>query len=427
MTSFDTVPLTLIELMLASIILIGGLLFVFIQGGRQGRVLVWPLLTALLLRAAWATLQRFLLFHPYGGADAVRFEYTAWLFAQSGCGNMLQHFDASESYVISFIYGQLYACTDRAPLAAHYINVVLSVVTVYLIARLAERLWGPKIALRAAWIAALYPELIAYGAVTLREPFVSVGCLAGAYGLVLWIQQKRFRYFLLALLAFLVATAFHGGMVFTLFALAVFLTLRAGYWFFTQNKVVFSRSVLIAGLLLFVLIGAVFVAGRIEIGKFGDITQLSFDQLNEEEEIQSRGNLSYPGFLLGTRSGSDLVWQTPIRMVYLLFGPPLWEVRLPQHVYGTLDGFLYLLVLIQLWRYRALWWHRQEFRVLLLIILVLTFVYGFGSNNFSQAMRHRGKFVGLLIAMVAGLLGKKRSLVQAAGGSPPPRPQTTSA
>ena len=407
--NFITVPFSFNEALISALILGLALYFVFIQGGRFDKALVLPLLVGLVARIALSTANRFFRIAPDGGADALSFERTAWIWAQSGCGNMTQHFDPTASYVISWLYGQMYACVDRVPLAAHYINVFLGVVIIYYVAKLVDRLWDRRIAIRAAWIAALFPTLIIYSSVTLREPFFALGILLGVYWLVLWIQDKRLLFFVAAMIAFGVATIFHGGGVFAIVGVLAFLATRAFRWYLSPSRLVSGSSLLAGGLAISALILAFVALPDIRVNKLGDITEIGVDTVEEmlvDAGAQMRGRAFYPSYLVGG-TGATLVWQTPLRMVYLQFGPFPGDIRSPNHIFGLIDALFYMAMAFLLWRYRATWWGRPEFTLILMILLSLLFVYGWGTSNFGTGFRHRAKFAALFIAMAAGVIGSK--------------------
>jgi hypothetical protein len=407
--SYWSVPWSITDAMSASVIAVLALLFVVVFASRFDKAIVLPLFIGLVARLALATANRFSGIAPDSTADAATFERVAWVWAQSGCTGMAQHFDPTASYVISWVYGQLYACVDRVPLAVHYINVFLGVLIIYFVAKLADRLWGREVGIRAAWIAALFPALIIYSSVTLREPFFALGILVGVYWLVCWIQDKKLVFFVAAMLAFAIATVFHGGGVFAIVGTLLFVALRGLRWLLKPTRIVSGSSFLAGGIALGALIMAFVALPEIRVNKLGDVTEIGVDTVEEMVAGAGeamRGGSHYPAFLVGG-TGVTLLWQTPVRMIYLQFGPFPWDVRAARHLLGFLDGLFYLLIAFLLWRFRKFWWGRPEFTLILLIVLSLLLVYGWGVSNFGTGFRHRAKFAALLIAMGAGVLGGK--------------------
>jgi 4-amino-4-deoxy-L-arabinose transferase-like glycosyltransferase len=407
--NFVSVPFSFNEALAAAFFIVLALFFIVTQGVRFGGGLALPLFVGLGSRLALSTANRFFRIAPDGGSDAVRFERVAWDWAQSGCGNMSQYFEPTGSYLISWVYGQMYACIGRVPLAAHYINVFLGVVIICYVAKLVDKLWGREIAIRAAWIAAVFPALIVYSSVTFREPFFALGILLGVYWLVLWLREQRIILFFWALMSFSVATMFHGGGVFAIVGVLIFLLTAAFRRVLAPSRFV-RRSTFLAGCVALLTLAFVFIASpEIRVNKLGDITEIGterVEELLEDAGAEMRGRSHYPAFLVGG-TGATLIWQTPLRMVYLQFGPFLWDIRAPNHILGLVDGCFYIIAAFLLWRYRTLWWGKPEFMIVLTILLSLLLVYGWGTSNFGTGFRHRTKFAALFISIAAGVIGSK--------------------
>ncbi|WP_018144028.1 MULTISPECIES: glycosyltransferase family 39 protein [unclassified Thioalkalivibrio] len=407
--SYTAIPFTFMELLLSGSFLIIVLVAV-LWTGRTREGYLWPLLAALLARIGAALVQRFLFPLPQGGADAISFERRAWFWAQSGCGNLGDHFSMGSSYLHSWLIANIYACVDRAPFAFQAVNIALGMLTVYLIARIAEQLWDRQAAVRAAWIAALFPILIVNAAVPLREVWFTAFFLLGVLWLVRWVQSQR-SVFLVAAVGVLLASAIvHGAAVFAIAGIAVVLVGWSIKEFLRASDLGRMRPGLLFG---GILLGAAGVLGFLvmddmrfsSIGQLGDVMEQT-ETLDQRAERSARGGAAYPSFLIPSNDLQALVL-TPVRMGYLLFGPPLWEVRSPVHLIGMLEGLFYLSLVLLLAVYRHHWWQRKDFRLLVVMFVVLTIIFAWGTSNFGTAARHRAKFLGILIALAAGLAGRR--------------------
>ncbi|WP_018867259.1 MULTISPECIES: glycosyltransferase family 39 protein [unclassified Thioalkalivibrio] len=406
--SYTSIPFTFMELLLAGSFLMLVLVAV-LWTGRTREGYLWPLLAAFGARIGAALVQRFLSPLPQGGADAISFERRAWFWAQSGCGNLGDHFSMGSSYLHSWLIANVYACADRAPLAFQAVNIALGMLTVYLIARIAEQLWDRQAAVRAAWIAALFPILIVNAAVPLREVWFTAFFLLGVLWLVRWVQSQRTGFLVAAVGVLLASAIVHGAAVFAIAGIAVVLVGWSIREFLRAADLGRIRPGLLFG---GVLLGSAGVMGFLvmddmrfsSIGQLGDVMEQT-ETLDQRAERSARGGAAYPSFLIPSNDLQALVL-TPIRMGYLLFGPPLWEVRSPVHLVGMLEGLFYLSLVLLLALYRHHWWQRQDFRLLVVIFVVLTIIFAWGTSNFGTAARHRAKFLGILIALAAGLAGR---------------------
>lgn len=371
--------------------------------------MIWPMATAIVVRTLAALYHRFIGTLLGGGADAIRFEAVSWQWAQSGCGELGVHLNLSASYVHSWIVANLYACTDRSPLAFQMINVALGVITVYLIARIARLLWDEEAAVKAAWIGALFPIFIINSAVPLREVWFTAFFAFSLLLLVRWVQTWRLRYLAGAMVTLLPASVVHGSAILSASAILVVVSGWALVEIFKSARTKRLRFGLVGGaaaLLLSAGLGLV-LFDDIRFSSIGEVGNLleTADSLDERAS-EARGGSAYPSYLIPS-TDIELLALTPIRMVYALIGPPPWEIRAPIHLLGMLDGFIYLYFLVLLYKYRKNWWARRDLRLLFFILVAASVILGWGVNNFGTVTRHRAKFVAILIVMAAGFIGRK--------------------
>lgn len=367
-----------------------------------------PILVAFLVRTVASIINRFILVLPFGSVDSVRFEHRAWVWSQSGCGNLGEHLNLGLSYVHSWVIGNIYACTDRAPLVFQSISVVLGVLTVYLVGRIAEELWDRKAAVRAMWVAAFFPVLVMNAAVPLREAWFTTFFLFGVLFLVRWIKLRKLIYIVPTLIGILLAGVIHGSAIIALFVIV----LVTFFWSIRQlmkaliNGFVQPHKV---GAALFFSVTLTFlVLAGVQFSSVGSLATITdrLDRLYEQPALAVGGS-AYPDYMI-PRSAVDIVALTPIRMTFFLFGPPVWEVRSVQHLIVMVDGLLYLALTVLIIRYRHEWMSRSDYRILLLVLVALTALFAWGVSHYGAGLRHRGKLVCVLIAMGAGFLGSRR-------------------
>lgn len=405
--SYQSIPVSLVEAILALSIFFA--IFIFLVFACSRRLLP-PLLVGLFLRCVALLYQRFVAPLPQGAADAVTMERRAWLWAQSGCGNLGEHLNLGASYVHSWIIGNVYACTDRAPLAFQMINVAMGMLTVYFIARIARELWDKEAMIRAAWVASLFPFFIIFSAITLREVWFTAFFLLSILCIVRWVKFWNILNLIAAVAALLIAAIFHGSAIFAL----VGMLLIIAFWGLrellhaTQTAYVKAGKVVGAFLLMVSAVVGFTLFGDMRFSSIGEVGQvMERAETLDESAAAARGGSAYPGYLVPSNDLQAIIL-TPVRMFYVLFGPPPWEIRSPIHIIGMFDGLLYFAMAFLLQRYWREWWARPEYRLLLVIFIVVSVILAWGVNNFGTATRHRAKFAGILIAMSAGLLGRQR-------------------
>lgn len=359
------------------------------------------LLVAFLARAGAALFQFYVGSLPDSGADAITFENRAWEWAQAGPIGLWKTYLRFDSYMISRLIGTLYALTDRSLLLAQSLSVGCGTGSVYLVYKISDRLWGTSAAKKAAWAAALFPTLVLYSALTMREAYIWFFFLLGLLGVAYWAGGKAKKGSALAVSGFTVATFFHGGMF---IALLAFLAL-VGFWA-AKNLVARLSAGFIRPALVFVVICSMIAIGSYAMGAFSVPKLGTIEQLTDTERIlsrferSSRDAASYPAWLVPDTL-PEMIALVPARTVYFLYSPFPWDARGPKHLIGLADGLLYMVLTFFLWRNRRAIWRNRRSRAVFLVVLPVLLVYAIAIGNFGTGIRHRAKFVGGLILLAA--------------------------
>lgn len=362
---------------------------------------------AFIARATAALVHYYLVPLPGGRADAVNFELQAWLWGQDGLATALQNFPGISSYTYAWLMSLLYASFDRSLLMLQATSVLAGVVGVYLTWRLAHELWNERAAHKAAWVMALFPMVVQYSALTMREPWVVVFLLLGLLGVLRWGRTGGLLPVLSAVGAFTIGTFFHGGMFIAVVAfLGVIAASSLRQWLggITRGRV---RAVAAVGLVASVLVVTSVVLSGVSVPKLGTAAEAvdfatwvaRFESRSANEDAGARyGAWQIPGNEL------DLLWIAPMKTVYFLFSPFPWDVRTSKHVVGLLDGILYIGIGFFAWRNRKAVRSDSGARAVFLVVFTVVFTFGIGTGNFGTAMRHRSKLVAAFLCLAAPCL-----------------------
>jgi hypothetical protein len=351
---------------------------------------------AFLLRAALAILHCYVFKLPDSQADAAMFELTGWVWATKGWETILNNF-TTNAYLYSWLISVLYALTDRSSLMIQGVNVLLGTLSVYLVWRITLLVSGgnSRPANTAAWIAALFPTLILYSAIILREELMIFFFLIGVLYSLRWWQRLLFRHFLIACLAFGLAGAFNTGMLVMLVVLAMLALIRWGQAILANKGTSFLRVTAALGLL--VVLSALVMASGWGLGAIG-ILRSGVTSIGQFQDITAMGRAAYLTDLT-MQSTWDVVWQTLIRLAYFLFTPFPWMIRETIDIIGFIDALLYvgLVLLISVnWKYI---WSNSLTRIVVLFLAVGLVIFALGTSNYGTAIRHRSKFAPLLIVV----------------------------
>jgi hypothetical protein len=368
----------------------------------------WVLPTAYLVRTA-AALYHFYIFPlPDGTADAVRWERTGWRWAQDGLAGAWSHFPGPEAEFISWTYSLLYALTGHSPLMAQSLSIMAGIGCVYLVWKLACELWGEQAGLKAAWIATLFPTMVLYSALTMREPFTAFFFLVGLLGVVRWARSGGVWPVILGLFGLIMAGFYHGGMFVAVAAFLGLVAARHGWQFLKNLARMQWRSLVLPGIALTLVVasGIWFVKSNYPLPKLGSFSAM----VNLERQINRihwyhRDNARYSDWII-PQTPAELFWKTPGMMLYFPFAPFPWDIRVPKHLAAMFDGMLYMGLAFLAWRNRKAIWADPGGRAVCWVMLSLLFIFGLGVANFGTGLRHRSKIVAGLILLAAPKLPK---------------------
>lgn len=356
------------------------------------------LLAAFALRLAAALFHYYVTPLPGGMADALTFENAAWEMSQDWWGHFAD-FGFSASYFYSFLMAIPYALTDRSPLMLQAFSVLVGTLNVYLVWKLAAELWGRQYALRSAWIVAVLPVPLMYAALTMREAYFVFFLLLALLFVARCINTGRRRHMAAAALAIGVGSAFHAGMVVAFLALVAWLVL-AELTRFAKGLAVGTlslRSLAIISAACFGLL-LLFVLDP-SIPKLGRPTELlGPERYLDVLGVRARGDASYPDWMV-PKNGVELLYVAPLRVGYFLFSPFLWDVRAPAHIIGVVDAVLYALLVAGISANFDIIRKNKAALVVLFVTVSLIVAFSMGTSNFGSALRHRSKFIAVLVVL----------------------------
>src|SRR5690606_28142625 len=128
------------------------------------------------------------------------------------------------------------------------------------------------------------------------------------------------------------------------------------------------------------------------VGEDADIGDALTARFGREESFGSSG---YPSFITHGDPVSQ-PWLLPLRIIYFLFAPFLWDIRSPRHLMGLVSSLLYLYIFWKVYKNWALITARQELIPIIFVFAGLTIVYAVGVTNIGTAIRHKTKFLPIM-------------------------------
>jgi hypothetical protein len=381
---------------------IGLVIMVFIAI-RQPRV-AGPLITAYLVRATLTLVHVYAFRVPGSNGDAGTFLRQAVEWSQGGVSGVLGNFHTGAA-IYSSLLALLFAATAPSELMALALNALFGTLVCWNAWRLTLELTGDqRSATVAAWLVGLFPTLLFFGALTLREVAVIYTFSLGLVHLARWVRYQRVGQFFAALASFLISSAFHSGMIFALVGAGVLLLARWLYALATLKGKMWQRA---SGAVIGLLAVGLVVAGTgFGLEKFARVESLSADFISSQEQVAARSRAAYLQND-GPRSLQGFVAQLPVRFVYFMFTPFPWMVRSPGDIFALVDAIAYVVAFMTVFRERRGVLGDSTTRAMLMMLLFTMAPFAASTSNYGTALRHRAKLAPLVAALYATARAKR--------------------
>ena len=380
-------------------------LIVFVLAKRQPAIAT-ILYVALGIRLLVILLNQDIFIVPDSIGDAGRFELRAHVWSEKGFLYLVSNIPIFNSFFISWVIAVLYSLFGQSELMGQSLSLLCGIGSVFMGWSAAKKLWNQRTANKAGWVLALFPTLILYSCIILREAYVCFFLLLAINGIIDWIHNKNLKSLILLLAGFAGATLFHGPMIFGLIMFFLIIFLK-------NIKIIFinliNLKIDLKSLLLFIVFFTIVIFTKdIHMPKLGGpLFELDtkIDRILEKTRDFNQGTARYPSWAV-PKNKIELLYKGPIRITYFVFSPFPWDIKKSAHIIGMIDGFLYIFLTYLILCNRKIIWANPALRIILLILLAYIFVYGISIGNFGTGIRHRSKIVIMFILLAAPLLPK---------------------
>lgn len=388
---------------LFSLIFVSLITFCF---SRYYKSLATILCVALCVRLATIYLGNYLIVLPDSWGDATFFEQTAWKYSQDGFWGVFNYFPSDrKSLIISWILAFFYSLTDRSIIMGQSLSLIFGIGSVLLGSLLARKIWSERISIKVGWILALYPTLVLYSSLILREAYIWFFFLVALYGIVCWSKGGGFKTLIITFISFYVLTFLHGGMFIGGFVFLIIL----GLFYFIKiiKRLKFLKiSFNLLAILSLLIITIIYLVSLDTIPKLGSFkNMLDVEILLDEIPKRNINSAAYPEWTI-PKTTFELIYKGPIRIFYFMFSPFFWDIEKFTHLFGFFDGTFYMMLFILFIVNFKLIWSDQSLRIILIILASYFVAYGLGTGNFGTGIRHRTKFLILAILIVAPWIPK---------------------
>jgi len=372
----------------------------------------WPeiftiLFIAFIIRLLFLIINNHFFYLPDGDMDGLIFEQRGWEWSQEGFFQVFDHFNGPDTYFFSFLIAIPYSLIGRSFLMIQSFSILFGLGSVFLGWLIAKKLWDNSTAIKVGWAIALFPSLVSYSVLIMRETYICFFLLLAIYGVVNWSRLKDYKSIFLAIFGFIGATFFHGASIIGLFIFILIITLDN---FKKSFKLILSLKINLKSLIAIILsliILESYVSNKIEIPYLDNFKQVSdLDNLKIVINSKVRGEASYPEWTKIYTSNIEFFYKIPIRVIYFILSPFPWEVKKLSHLIGLFDSLLYATLLFFIFLNYKVIWRDPALKNILIILLFYFVVFGVGVGNFGTGIRHRSKFVIELILLAAPFFPK---------------------
>ena len=387
------------------------------------------LLLAFFLRVVAVIVHTYIFPLPVGLHDAVVFEFVAWEVAKESDGSLLNYFNYYGDVlsggnpfeqrivhisVLTYVpfLAFFYVVFDRSPLLLNSISITFGMFTIYFAWLIAKEVWNDRSAAKkSALIMAFFPPLIMYSCVTMREIIIVLFVQLFTLFYLRWNETRKSKNLLFSIMSASINIFLHNPM---------FVVLMTSYIkpFFIYSKKNIAgflngnpKSLLVI-IFLIVLVGIMIILYSRHVSDsyvpyLGKLSDFSFSNFVNYGQYTNYGNATYPSFIIA-HSIKELILVLPLRVIYFLYSPFLWDISSLKHILGIFDSLFYMYLSYLFFSRYDYIKSNKKLKIILFIFVVGVFFYSFGVGNFANAMRHRVKFLTLLVIIVSPFIFTKK-------------------
>ena len=296
----------------------------------------------------------------------------------------------------------IYRITGRSPLALIACINFISILTILIISRCSYEVWSDKRAqLKCLIFLSIMPINILYSALIMRESLILFIMSCAILTFILYIKTGKLKYAYLSFFIFLINFLFHGPLLVGLVPMFIYLIYKS------QKELIlnlfngsikfysFLNTIIIATLIYFISIYSFYIAkSHVLYSHFLDADFMM--RLVKHASNTYQSTASFPSYLLPTNV-NELFYFLPLKMVYFLLSPFPWDITRFAHIFGFIDSlFTFIILSLIIFNFKKLI-HNKYFLPLFSIFFIILIVYTLGTGNFGTAIRHKFKFLFILI------------------------------
>ena len=219
-------------------------------------------------------------------------------------------------------------------------------------------------------------------------------------------KKKTFRSFIIISIGFFGASFYHGAMIIGVFAFLGIISFLSFIKILKKLKYL-KISINSVAFLSFALISLLFL---ISIGdslpKISSLKHmLNTEIIIHEIEMRNINRAAFPEWTV-PKDTFELMYKAPIRIIYFMLSPFPWDIKKSAHLLGLFDGIFHMILLYLFIKNFKSIWSNKSLRIIIIVLAIYLILFGLASGNFGTGLRHRTKFLIVLILMIAPWIPK---------------------
>lgn len=296
------------------------------------------------------------------------------------------------------IMGFLFRFIGSNQLFAQYINLLASMIVIYLIAKiLIDLKINDKILIWSMWIICLFPTYTMLSVIFLREVFVSMFVANSVFCFIRYLLRNNLLTLVISFASILPGAAMHAGVLALPIGYIIVLIL------YNNKEHTFTFNII--GILSSIVLALVFLFIVVQTGDTFTEKLNKVESIDDVANTNDAGGSSYAQYVGNSNNPLSMVIFTIPRIVFFLFSPMPFQWRNPVDAITFVCGSALYLTSVYFSIKAIKNSDNKLYKSLVISLLIIAFcgvfVFGWGVSNTGTALRHRDK----LFSIFAILLG----------------------
>jgi len=331
--------------------------------------------------------------------DAENYEKLAFLNSEYGFLYIFNQLTYPDSWFYGKLLSLIYLIIERDIFFLQLLNIIAFLISIVISIKIKNKFFGESSIIYPFYFVALYPLLIQYTSLTLRESFFTMFLLLGILFIIKWYEKRNLLNFIFINIFFFINSLFYIAGILPLIIVWLYFLISFTKLFFKNitniNIKLFYLSIIIISILSLYLFYNEY--SNFDIIYFDSLNNIiNFEKWQFILSITLQGDARYPHWLI-PNNYLELPFKLFVRFIYFLYSPFIWDISKISHVVGLFDGIFYsLFTYFIIKNYKNIIRNKLILFIFLLFILEL-FIFAFGTGNFGTGIRHRSKFLLLFI------------------------------